>query len=164
VQPDLDRPFRDAQPAGDRLLGEVLVVAESQQLPVALVEAFERGVEVGALDGRHDPLVVGALVVLDRRDRVGTDAGVLAEGLVADDRREPLLAAGDVAQGRAPAPGPKQSVLGDVLRFARIVRIAIRRAQADAVGLIPLPAVIQTSALSDRNADWSTLLSQKSLW
>jgi hypothetical protein len=163
VQPHLDRPFRYPQPAGDRLLSEVLVVAEAQQLPVALVEAFEGGVEVGALHGRDDPLVVGALLGLDRRDRIGADAGVLAEGLVADDRRQPLLAAGAIAQRRAPAPGTEERVLGYVLGFARVVRVAIRRAQADAVGLGPLPAIIQTSTLSDRNADWSTLLSQKTV-
>jgi hypothetical protein len=147
VQPHLHGPLGDAEPAGDRRLGEVLVVAQPQQLPVALVEAVERGANVGPLDRVDDAIVVGSLLEIDDGDRVGANAGVLAEGLVADDRRQPLLATGVVAQGRAAAPGAKQGVLRYVLGLTRVARVAIGQTQADAMRFLPLPAITRIMIL-----------------
>ena len=77
---------RDAEAAGDRLLGQVLVVAQPHQLPVTLVQARQRRVQVGAFDRGQDPIVV----TCRRRRRSCRSApafcGELAQCLVADDR------------------------------------------------------------------------------
>jgi hypothetical protein len=67
---------------------------------------------------------------------------VLAEGLVADDRRQPLVAALGIAQGRAPTPGAEQGILSYVFGFARVARVAIGQTKTDPVRLTPLPAVV----------------------
>ena len=121
VEADLDRSFRDPEAEGDRRLGQVLGVAHLDDLAVAVAEPVERCVEVGPFDRCQDLLVSSPLVRLDRRDRVGADPGVNAEGLVADDRHQPLLPALGLAQRRLPPPGAKQGFLGDVLRFAGLL-------------------------------------------
>src|SRR5438128_12443439 len=50
VQADLDRPLGDPQPDGDRRLGQVLAVAQRQQLAVAAAEAQQGGLDLGPLD------------------------------------------------------------------------------------------------------------------
>jgi len=107
VQPHLDRTVGKTEAARDRLLGEVLGVAQLDQLALTVVKAADRGVQVGALDRGDDLLVLRPLDALKRRDRIGTNSGVEAEGLVADDRRQPLLAPACFAQRRAAAPGPQ---------------------------------------------------------
>jgi hypothetical protein len=99
VEADLDRAVGDAEAAGDRLLGQVLFVAQLDQFAIALAEALERRMQVGPLDRGEDLLVLGALPVLGRVDRVGSHPRVVTEGLVADDRAQPLLAPGAVAKG-----------------------------------------------------------------
>src|SRR4051794_1650811 len=98
MEAHLDRAVGAPEPAGDPLLGQVLFVAQLDQLAVTLAEALERGVQVGALDRRDDLLVLGALPVLGRVDRIRTHPGVVAEGLIANDRAQPLLAPGAVAK------------------------------------------------------------------
>jgi hypothetical protein len=142
VQAHLDRAVRQAKAPGDRLLRQVLGVAQVQQLAVGLVEARDRGMEVGPLDGRDDLLVLGALRRLDLGDGIRTPASVLAEGLVADDRRQPLLATTRVAQRRASSPSPQQRVLSDVLGFSRVARVAEGEANAEPLRLVPVPAVV----------------------
>jgi hypothetical protein len=107
VQTHLDGAIGDAEPPRDRLLGQILVIAKLEQLAVARVQPLQRRVQIGTLDGREDPLVLLALPALDRVDRVGANSGVLAERLVADDRRQPLLAPGVVTQRRASSPCPQ---------------------------------------------------------
>lgn len=147
VQAHLDGAVRQAQPPRDRLLGEILVVAEAQQLTVALVEALERGMEVGPLHRGDELLVLGTLFRLDLGNRVRSPARVLAEGLVADDRRQPLFAAAAVAQRGAAAPGSQQGVLSDVLGFAGIARVAVGEPNAEAMRLLPMPAFFGTRIL-----------------
>jgi hypothetical protein len=65
VQTHLDGAVGDPQPPRDRLLGQVLVVAQLDQLTVAIIEPFERRMQVGALDRGDDLLVLGALAALD---------------------------------------------------------------------------------------------------
>src|SRR4051794_19387564 len=157
VQPHLDRALRDAEPAGDRALGQVLLVAHLQQLALLLAQPVEGGVEVGELDRGKDLLVLLALPLLDRRGRVGPHAGVLAEGLVSDDRRQPLVAAVALAQGRAPTPGAEQSILGYVLGFARIARVAIRQTETDLLRFPPLPAIVVPVDMALWSADQTNL-------
>jgi hypothetical protein len=161
VQSHLNRSLRYLQHLGDRGLRHVLSIAKHQQLAVALVEALAGGVEVGALDGGDHPLVVGTLLRLDRGDRLGADAGALAEGLVADDRRQPLVAALVLAQGRLAAPGAEQGVLGDVLGLARVAGVAIGDPKANPVCFPPLPTVAGTTAIGWWSVDFSKVLSQK---
>jgi len=97
--------------------------------------------QIGALDGRDELLVLDAFLRLDLGHRVGARAGVLPEGLVADDRGQPLLAAARIAQRRATSPRSQQRILGDVLRFAGIARVAVGEADAEPLRLLPLPAV-----------------------
>jgi hypothetical protein len=78
---------------------------------------------------------------------------VLAEGLVADDRRQPLVAAVGVAQGGAPTPGAEQGILSYVFGFARIARVAIGQPQTDPVCLTPLPAVVVPATMLIRSVD-----------
>jgi hypothetical protein len=110
-------------------------------------------VEIGQFDGRQHLLVLGSLAELDRRCRIGADPGVLAEGLVADDRRQPLIAAAGIAQGRAPTPGPEQGILSYVFGFARIARVAIGNSKTDPVRLTPLPVIVVPAAMPYRSAD-----------
>jgi hypothetical protein len=147
VQPHLDRAFGDAEAGSDRPLGEILVVAHLQQLAVLLAEAAEGGTEVGKLDRGEDPRVLLALPLLEGRCQVRPQAGVLAKRLVADDRRQPLVATGGIAQGRAPTPGPEQGVLGYVLRLARIARVAVSEPETDPLRLTPLPAIVVPAAM-----------------
>lgn len=161
MQPNLNRSFGYLQQLGDRGLRQILAVAQHQQLAVALVEAFERGVEVGPLDGGDHPLVVGALLRFNRGDRLGANAGTLAEGLVADDRRQPLVAALAFAQGRFAAPGTEQGVLGNVLGLARVAGVAIGDPKADPVGFPPLPTLAGIAAIGWWSVDFSKVLSQK---
>jgi hypothetical protein len=110
-------------------------------------------VEVCQLDRREYLLVLGPLAELDRRGRIGAGPRVLAEGLVADDRRQPLVAGGGIAQGRTPTPGPEQGILSYVFRFARIARVAIGDSKTDPVRLTPLPAIVVPAAMPYRSAD-----------
>jgi hypothetical protein len=153
VQAHLHGPFRNPEPAGDRRLGQVLLVFHLQQAAVAVVEQLERGVQVGELDRGQYPLVLGALAELDQGCRIGTDPGVLAKRLVADDRRQPVVAAGRVAQGRAPTPGAKQGILSYVFGLARIARVAIRQSKTDPLCLTPLPAIVVPAAMPYWSAD-----------
>ena len=157
VQPHLHGPFRDAEPAGDRRLGQVLLVSHLQQPAVAFAEQLQRRVQVGELDRRQHLLVLGALAELDRRCRIGADPGVLAEGLVADDRRQPVVAAGGIAQGRAPTPGPEQGILSYVFGLARIARVAIGQSKTDPLCLTPLPAIVVPAAMPYRSVDRTNL-------
>lgn len=141
MQANLNRSFGYLQKPRDRRLRQILAVAQHQQLAIALVEGCQRGVQVGSLDRGDDALVVGALESLGRGDRLGANAGTLAEGLVADDRRQPLVATLAFAQGRLAAPGAEQSILGDVLRLARIAGVAIGDPKANPVRFPPLPAI-----------------------
>ena len=125
MQAHLNRAVGDPKPAGDRLLGQVLVVAELDQLAVPLAEALERSLQLGALDRGDDPLVFDPFARLNRGDRVRANPRMLPKGLVADDRRQPVVAAGVVTQRRATAPGSQQCVLSYVLSLARVVGIAI---------------------------------------
>jgi hypothetical protein len=90
---------------------------------------------------------------IECRCEVGTDARVLAKGLVADDRRQPLVAAPGIAQGRAPTPGPEQGILSYVLGFAAIVRVAISSPKTDPLCLTPLPAIVVPAAMPCRSID-----------
>jgi hypothetical protein len=67
---------------------------------------------------------------------------VLAEGLVADDRCQPLVAPVDIAQRRTATPGAEQGILSYVFGFAWIARVAIGKPKTDPVRLTPLPAVV----------------------
>jgi len=78
---------------------------------------------------------------------------VLAEGLVADDRRQPLVAALGVAQGRASTPSAEQGILSYVLGFARIARVAVGQPETDPVRLTPLPAVVVPATMLIRSVD-----------
>jgi hypothetical protein len=141
-------------------VGEVLLVAQVEDLAVALAEALQRRVQVGELDRRQDPLVLGTLEQLDRLGgvgRVGADAGVLAEGLVADDRRQPEVAPLRLAQGRAPTPGPEKGILSYVLGLARIIRVAIGDSKTDPPCLSPLPAVVVPATMPIRSVDSTNL-------
>jgi hypothetical protein len=82
---------------------------------------------------------------------------MLAEGLIADDRRQPLVAAIGIAQGRAPTPGPEQGILSYVLGFIPIARVAIRQPQTNPVCLTPLPAIVIPAAMPYRSADKTNL-------
>jgi len=99
------------------------------------------------------PLVLLAFPAIHFVDRIGSHPRMMAKGLVADDRAEPLLAAGSVAQGGTTAPGPEQRILGDVLRLVGITRVVVGHAQAETVRLIPLPTVSLIRILNDRNVD-----------
>ena len=147
MQANLDGPVGDAETAGDRRLGQVLVVAQADQLPVTLVERLQRGVQVGPFDRRQHPLVVDALIALERVEQGGSLAAVLAEGLVADDRRQPRLAAIGIAQGRAALPGPQNGVVGDVLGLDPALRIAICESHANPANLVPVPAITRLAPL-----------------
>jgi hypothetical protein len=161
VQANLNRSFGYLQQLSDRGLRHVLSVAQHQQRSIALVEALESGMEVGALDGGNDLLVVGALLRFDRGDRLGTNAGTLTEGLVADDRRQPLVAALVLAQGRFTAPGTEQGVLGDVLGLARVAGVAIGDPKADPVCFPPLPTIAGIMAIGWWSVDFLKVLRQK---
>jgi len=161
MQSHLNRSFGYLQQLGDRGLRHVLSIAEHQQLAIALVEALESRVEVGALDRGHDLFVVGALLCLDRGDRLGPDSGALAESLVTDDRRQPLVAALALAQSRLAAPGPEQGVLGDVLGLARVAGVAIGDPKANPVCFPPLPTIAGITAIGWWSVDFSKVLSQK---
>src|SRR5690349_6033684 len=130
-----------------------VVVQRSEVQTVALAQQVECGVEVGQFDGGQHPLVLGSLAELDRGCRIGADPGVLAEGLVADDRGQPLVATAGIAQGRPPTPGPEQGILSYVFGFARIARVAIRHSKTDPVRLTPLPAIVVPAAMPYRSAD-----------
>jgi len=161
VQSHLNRSFGYLQQLSDRGLRQVLAVAQHQQLAIALVEALESGMEVGALDGGDNLLVVGALLRFDRGDRLGTNAGTLAEGLVADDRRQPLVAALALAQSRFAAPGPEQGFLGDVLGLARVAGVAIGDPKADPVCFPPLPTIAKITAIGWWSVDFLKVLRRK---
>jgi len=118
-------------------------------------------VEIGALDRGDDALIVGPFEGLDRGDRLGADAGTVAESLVADDRRQPLVAAVALSQSRLSAPSAKQGVLGDVLSLARIIGVAIRDPETDSVRFPPLPAVAGVTALGCWSVDFSKVLKRK---
>ena len=94
VQPHLHGPFGDAEPARDRRLGQVLAVAQLEQLAVALAEACQRRVQVGPLDRRHDLGVLGALVGLDR-PRSGPGGRGRAGGRPRCGRSSPATGCGD---------------------------------------------------------------------
>jgi hypothetical protein len=142
MQLHFDRPLGDPEAGGDRGLGQVLLVAQGEQRALALGEACECRAEVGALDRRDDQFVVPRLELFDFVCRVGAGSRVVAEGLVADDRRQPLLAAAGIAQGRAATPGAEQGLLRDVLRLARVARVAVGQSQTDSLCLTPLPAIV----------------------
>jgi len=110
-------------------------------------------VKIGPLDRGNDPLVLLTLPAIDLIDRVGPHPRVMAEGLVADDRAEPLLATSAVTEGGAATPSTEQRVLGDVLRLVGIAGVVIGHAQAETVRLIPLPTVSLIRILNDRNVD-----------
>lgn len=148
MQAHLDGAVGQPESPRDRLLGEILVVAEVQKLAVAIVKAFERGVEVGPLHRGNQPLVLGALFFLDLGDGVRPHARVKAEGLVANDRPQPLFAAAGIAQGGAAPPGPQEGFLGDVLGLAGIARVTVRQAYTETVRLLPVPAVVVIRILS----------------
>jgi hypothetical protein len=103
--------------------------------------------KVGALDRSDDALVVGPFERFDRGDRLRADTGTMAEGFVADDRRQPFVAPSALAQGRLSAPGPEQGVLGDVLRLTRVAGIAIGDPEADLVCFPPLPTIAGITAV-----------------
>jgi hypothetical protein len=149
VQADLDGPLGDAEPDRDRRLRQVLAIAQRQQLAVAPVQPQQGGLDVGPLDRVEDAVVLGPLEVFDRLAQVRPQPCAGAEGLVADDRRQPLVAPFGVAQGGAPAPGPQQGILGDVLGFAAIAGVAVGGPQADSLRLAPLPTVVVPSVLVD---------------
>jgi hypothetical protein len=142
VQLDFDRALRNPQPGGDRGLGQILLVAQREQCPLALGEPFQRRPQVGSLDRRADQLLVFRFDLLDLVCGVGARPRVVAESLVADDRRQPLLAAAGVAQGRASTPGAEQGLLRDVLRLAGVARVAVGQPQTDSLCLTPLPAIV----------------------
>jgi len=99
-------------------------------------------VQIGELDRGENLLILGALVELDRRCRIGPDPRVLPEGLVADDRRQPVVAAAGIAQGRATTPGSEQGILSYVFGLARIARVAIGDSKTDPLCLSPLPVIV----------------------
>ena len=137
-----DGPFGDAEPARDRRSGSgprrSAARAAGGRVRSGVLSAACRSARstVATTCSSSAPPCVSSCV-----DRVGTDAGVLAKGLVADDRRQPLVAPRRLAQRRASAPGAKQGVLGYVLRLARILGVPISHAQTDPVCLTPLPAI-----------------------
>jgi hypothetical protein len=161
VQSHLNRSFGYLQELGDRGLRQILSVAQHQQLAIALVEALESGVEIGALDSGDDLFVVGALLRFDRGDRLGADAGSLAKSLIANDRRQPLVAALALAQSRFAAPGPEQGILGDVLGLARAAGVAIGDSKADPMCFPPLPTIAGITAISWWSVDFLKVLRRK---
>ena len=161
MQSHLNRSFGYLQQPGNRGLRHVFSITEHQQLAIAVVEALESRMEVGALDRGHDLFVIGALLRLNRGNRLGPNSGALAERLVADDRRQPLVAAFALAQSRFAAPGPEQGVLGDVLGFARVAGVAIGDPKANPVCFPPLPTIAGITAISWWNVDFSKVLRQK---
>src|SRR3954469_15316710 len=157
VQPHLYGSLRDSEPAGDCRLGQILLVAQLQQLAVALAQGRHRRMQVGQLDRGQHLLVFLSLAELDRRRQVRPHPRVLAEGLVADDRRQPLVASVGVAQGRAPTPGSEQGILSYVFGFARIARVAIGQSKTDPLCLTPLPAVVVPVTMLNRSVDATNL-------
>jgi len=142
VQLDFDRPLGNPQPGGDRGLGQILLVAQRKQRSLALGEVLQRRPQVGPLDRGDDQLLATRLDLFDLVCRIGARPRVVTEGLVADDRRQPLLAAAGIAQGRASTPGAEQGLLRDVLRLARVARVAVGQPQTNSLCLTPLPAIV----------------------
>jgi hypothetical protein len=142
VQLDFDRALRDPEPGGDRGLGQILLVAQREQRPLALREPLQRRLQVGPFGGDEDQFLLARLDLFDLVCRIGARARVMAEGLVADDRRQPLLAAAGVAQGGATTPGAEQGLLRDVLRLARVARVTVGQPQTNSLCLTPLPAIV----------------------
>src|ERR1700710_921938 len=102
-------------------------------------------------------LLVPRLDLFDLICRVVSRPRVMPEGLVADDRRQPLLAAAGIAQGGATTPGAEQGLLRDVLRLARVARVAIGQPHADPLCLTPLPAIVTFVALVPLRVDAANL-------
>lgn len=142
VQLNFDRALRDPQPGGDRGLGQILLVAQREQRPLALGEVLQRRPQIGPLGRGDDQFLLPGLELFDFVCRVGARPRVVAEGLVADDRRQPLLAAAGVAQGRSTTPGAEQGLLRDVLRLARVARVTVGQPQTNSLCLTPLPAIV----------------------
>lgn len=142
MQTHLDGAVGQPESSCDRLLGEILVVAEMQKLAVALVKALERSMEVGPLHRGDQLLVLNALFCLDLGDGVRPHACVKAEGLVANDRPQPLFAAAGIAQRGAATPGSQESFLGDILGLAGIARVTVCQAHTETVSLLPVPTFV----------------------
>src|ERR1700710_2492354 len=87
-------------------------------------------------------LLVPRLDLFDLICRVVSRPRVMPEGLIADDRRQPLLAAARIAQGRTTTPGAEQGLLRDVLRLARVARVTVSQPQTNPLCLTPLPAIV----------------------
>lgn len=141
MQSNLNRSFRYRKQAGNRRLRQIFAVAQHEELPVTGVQAAQSGLEIGSFDHVHRPVVVDRVESLHGGDRLRPNAGVVAKGLVADDRGQPLPAAADIAESSATPPGTQQCVLGYVLRLAWIARVAVGHSQAYLVRFAPLPSV-----------------------
>jgi hypothetical protein len=72
VQLHFHRAFRDPQPGGDRGLGQILLVAQREQRPLALREQLQCRLQVGPIGRGDDQFLLARLDLFDLVCGIGT--------------------------------------------------------------------------------------------